>query len=883
MRTPRVITLALFSLSFLLVTIFNLTAADKRLVPEGKPGELVYIPYPVPITIDGDMSDWKNIERIRVDAGPYTSGDPKNNGAYEFSVCADKRNIYLLMTTADKRIIGGKHGSNYWNEDSFEFYFNFSGNLDAKEYTKGIVQVNVNATNLNITDHDALSCSGVRYIEEGYDVRGRAFKTADGWGCEIAVKLENNIEPYHGFTIGLQTQANGATEKDRDSKLIWSIYDTSDSSWKNPRVFGTGVFYEIGRTDVPVPKRQNLPKIVKRKIIPLDKLPTVRVNQVGYLPSEKKIAVVVSAEAKPLDWKLLDAAGKTVASGKTIPAGKDLSSGDPIHYADFSSFAKEGKGYVLSVGEASSFPFTISKGLYAPLEKDAMAYFYRSRIGIPLEAKYAGDAWARPAFFISDEAVKAADYPVFPQKDYVYRPYTLNAGKGWMDAGDYGKYVVNGGITLWTLMNAFERNPRLFPDGFLSIPENANGVPDILDEARWELEFFLGMQVPEGMSDSGMVHHKLHEKKWLPLPYKAPERTDDRYAMRPSTAATLNFSAATAQASRVFATYDKAFADRCLAASERAFAAAVAHPAVLFYYVPDDGGGDYDDAKVADEFFWAACELYLATGKTEYRDRVEKSVASREYYAVLSDANGPMYWGGTAGLGMLSLLSKKSDLNPATLKTIRGWIIAGADRYLAQERDEGYRAPFFEYQWGSNSSVLNKAIVLAYAYDLTGKAQYRDGVSSCLDYVLGRNALCKSFVSGYGSYPMFYPHHRWWADDPDAGYPPPPPGVLSGGPNAKPSDEAASFLEKKVAPAKRYADDARSYSTNEVAINWNAPLAWTVSWLDSTMNPDSPSRAKRGMGAGGGLALLFVSVLVIVGLASAAIAIALRRGKTKAK
>jgi endoglucanase len=881
MRPSRVVTLAFFSLSLISLTFSNLAAGEASLAPTGKPGELVYIPYPVKISIDGDVSDWKGVERIKVVDGPYTSGDLADNGEYEFSVCADKRNIYLLMTMPDKKIIAGKHGGNYWNEDSFEFYFNFSGNLDAKEYGKGIVQVNVNATNLSVNDPDALSCSGVRYIDEGYDVRGKAFKTADGWGAEIAVKLENNIEPYHGFTIGIQTQANGATIKDRDSKLIWSIYDTSDSSWKNPRVFGTGVFYEIGRTDVPEPKRQNLPKIVKRKVIPLDKLPTVRVNQVGYFPSGKKIAVAVSAEEKPLEWKLLDADGKAVATGKTVPAGKDLSSGDPIHYVDFSSYSKAGKGYVLSVGEAASFPFDIANDVYVPLAKDAMGYFYQSRIGIPLEAKYAGDAWARPAFFISDESIKALDYPVFPQKDYQERPYTLNAGKGWMDAGDYGKYVVNGGITLWTLMNAFERNPRVFPDGSLSMPENANAVPDILDEARWELEFFLGMQVPEGMRDSGMVHHKLHEKKWLPLPYKAPELTDDRFAMRPSTAATLNFAAATAQASRVFAPYDKTFAERCLAASERAFAAALAHPAVLFYYVPEDGGGDYDDMKVDDEFFWAASELFLATGKAEYAERVEKAVASREYYSTLSGANGPMYWGGTAGLGMLSLLSTKSDLDKSTMNTMREWLIAGADRYLLQEREDGYRAPFFEYQWGSNSSVLNKAIILAYAYDLTGKREYRDGVVSCLDYMLGRNALCKSFVSGYGEYPMYYPHHRWWADDPDAGYPAPPPGVLSGGPNEKPTDEATAFLEKKVARAKRYADDARSYSTNEIAINWNAPLAWTVSWLDSTMNPESPARVKRGLGLAGSLALLFASVLALAALAVAALRFA--KGKDGSK
>ncbi|HNY20697.1 MAG TPA: glycoside hydrolase family 9 protein [Treponemataceae bacterium] len=841
------------TVSLALCALSGLFAAPKYLAPEGKPGELVYIPYPVAITVDGDPSDWKDIERIPVETGPYLSGDLKDNGRYEFSICADKRNIYLLMTMADKKIIGGKHGRDFWNEDSFEIYFNLSGNLDAAEYGKGIVQINVNATNLKIDDPNALSLTGVRFAEEGYDVSGRAFKTADGWGIEIAIKLENNIEPYHGFTVGVQTQANGATVKDRDSKLIWSIYDTTDISWKNPRVFGTGVFFEVGKTDVPQPMRQNLPKVVKRKTIPLDKLPKVRVNQVGYFPNGPKLAALVSDSKDPLAWTLRDADGKTVASGKTIPAGNDLSSGDPIHYADFGNYRKAGKGYTLAIGEAVSFPFDIGADAYAGLSRDAMRYFYLSRIGIPLEAKYAGEAWARPAFFESDSSVKAIDYPVFPSREYSERPYTLNAGKGWMDAGDYGKYVVNGGISVWTLLNAYERDPGTFPDGSLGIPESGNGVPDVLDEVRWELEFMLGMQVPDGQSDAGMAHHKLHEKKWLPLPYKAPERTDDRFAMRPSTAATLNLAAAAAQAARVYAPVDKAFADRLLVASEKAWAAAKANPAKIFYYVSDDGGGDYDDAKVGDEFLWASCELWLTTGKGEYREYLEAALASGEYSSVMSAPNGPMSWGNTASLGMLSLLGRKSGLEPSVMKGLKSALVAGADRYLSQIRDEGYRAPFFEYEWGSNSGVLNKAILLAYAYDLTGKAKYRDAVSSCMDYVLGRNALCKSFVSGYGGYPMFYPHHRWWTDEESLGYPPPPPGVLSGGPNEKPTDDAAAFLAKKVARAKRYADDSRSYSTNEVAINWNAPLVWTSSWLDSRMD-------KGASGAGS----LFLAVLAVV-------------------
>lgn len=830
------------------------------LAPEGKPGELVYIPFPVEITVDGDPSEWDSVEKITVDTGPYTTGDPTDNGQFTFSVCADRRNIYLLMTMPDKRIIAGRHGPDFWNEDSFEIYFNFSGNLDAMEFTNGIVQININATNLKIDDLYGLSLSGVRFEEEGYYVFGKAFETEDGWGIEVGIKLENNIEPYHGFTIGLQTQANGATVKDRDSKLIWSIYDTSDISWKTPKLFGTGVFYEIGRTDKPEPQRKNIPKVVKRKTVPIDQLPKIRVNQTGYYPRAPKLAVMVSDRTDPLDFEIVDAEGTQVFTGKTLPKGEDTTSKDSIHHIDFSTFKKPGTGYVIKSEGKSSFPFDISGDIYTGLKTDALHYFYQNRLGTELAAEYAGETWARPAIFVSDEAVKAVDYPPTAKDPWPERDYILNAGKGWMDAGDFGKYIVNGGISVWTLLNLYERNPRAFPDGSMKIPEQGNGIPDILDEVRWEMEFFLGMQVPDGHPQAGLVHHKLHEKSWLPHPYRAPERTDDRYAMKPSTAATLNFAAACAQFARVYAPYDQAFADRCLAAAEKAWKAAVANPDLLFSMVGYDGGGDYDDAKIEDEFFWAACELFITTGNPKYRAAMDPFMKTPEFRNVLIEANTPFTWQSTAALGLLSLVTTKNKAEGSLIKLIRERIVIGADRYLDQLEAEGYPVPLLDFWWGSNSQVLNKMILMGYAYDQTGKEKYLYGMTRSMDYILGTNCNVKSFVSGHGEYPMFYPHHRLWANDETLGIPPPPPGAISGGPNQDSNDDGTAFFVKKVGRGRRYADDTRSYSSNEVAINWNAPLVWATAYIDEQLNPDSDT-PKAGRSPGGlGTRLLYAAL-----------------------
>ncbi|MBN1679085.1 MAG: hypothetical protein JW966_02255 [Anaerolineae bacterium] len=221
------------------------------LAPEQIPGEAVYIPFPVAITVDGDLADWEGVPMITVDKGPMISPDPAENGSFTFAVAADADYVYITMSMPDKNIIAGQHGSEYWNEDSLEFYLNVSDNVFSQVYTDGIYQININATNIGNTDPDALTLTGVRSQELA--VSGFVFETGDGWGFEASIPLEGLVEPGHGVEIGFQAQANGASSTDRNVKLIWSNADTGDSSWQNPGVFGRGLFFEIGQTEIPLP------------------------------------------------------------------------------------------------------------------------------------------------------------------------------------------------------------------------------------------------------------------------------------------------------------------------------------------------------------------------------------------------------------------------------------------------------------------------------------------------------------------------------------------------------------------------------------------------------------------------------------------------------
>ncbi len=570
----------------------------------------------------------------------------------------------------------------------------------------------------------------------------------------------------------------------------------------------------------------------------------IRLNQLGFLPQARKLAILPEASSRPLRWELRDSDGRQRAAGTTEVVGPDRWSGETVHRIDFSSFREPGEGLRLVVGDRSSRAFTVSHGTYGRLPVDALAFFYHQRAGTPIEARLVGATWARPAGHATESATCVSGRDPHGN-DWPGCDWTLDVRGGWYDAGDHGKYVVNGGISLWTLLNLHEVLPTAFPDGSAILPERGNGVPDLLDEARYQLEFMLRMQVPAGkrirvpvgvkrsttgmamreIDASGMVHHKVADERWTGIPMRPDQDPERRILFPPSTAATLNFAAVTAQCARIWKTLEPAFANRCLQASETAFTAARRNPEV--YAVADfPGSGGYGDEELSDEFFWAAAELSLTTDRSSYRDLVVASPILK------SGRVDEPSWPGTASLGVLSL-ARHAPPGSAWGRAI----VAAADRFLAERKDVGYAIPYAPekgYPWGSTSSLLNRSILLAVAHDSTGEQKYLDGVVDNLDFLLGRNPLDRSFVTGTGARPMLNPHHRFWANLPDQGFPGPPPGVVSGGPNSNSSPRADEPVgpPKGCAPQTCWVDDVGSFTTNEVAINWNAPLVWVTAWLD---------------------------------------------------
>ena len=592
--------------------------------------------------------------------------------------------------------------------------------------------------------------------------------------------------------------------------------------------------------------------------------PRVRVNQVGYLPNGPKNATVVTAETTPLPWQLRSATGAVVASGQSTPRGIDPASGQNVQTIDFSAHRTAGTGYTLVADGETSHPFDISGDLYRQLRSDALQFFYLQRSGIAIDGDLVGDEYARPAGHLGI-APNQGDTDVPCQAGVC--DYRLDVRGGWYDAGDHGKYVVNGGIATHQLLSTFERTKTAasadggvaLGDRTLRLPERGNDVPDILDEARWELEFLIRMQVPAGRPLAGMAHHKIHDRNWTGLPLAPEDDPQPRELHPPSTAATLNLAATTAQCARLYAPYDAAFAARCATVAKTAYAAAKAHPAIYASPADATGGGAYDDTNVTDEFYWAAAELYLTTGEQAY---LTDLTASPHHTGDVFDPRG-FGWQSVAALGRLDLATVPSGLPAAERTRIRASVTAAADRYLAVLRDQAYGLPMpgdaDSYFWGGNSNVLNNAVVLATAYDLTGQTGYRDGAVQAVDYLFGRNALNMSYVTGWGEQAARNQHSRIFGNQLDPSSPNPPVGSLAGGPNAALQDPFASQLLAGCAPMFCYVDDINSYSTNEVAINWNSALAWIASFLadqgDGAVAPRGTCRVEYvnyGTWAGGG-------------------------------
>ena len=533
----------------------------------------------------------------------------------------------------------------------------------------------------------------------------------------------------------------------------------------------------------------------------------------GYLPGRPMQATLVWDGGDPVDFAVRDRADTVVHNGRSQPwpTRPEPTSGLRVHVLDFTGLAAQGAGYRIEAAGHSSHPFSVGHQLYAPLARDAVRFFTLMRCGTAIDHP----GYERPAGHLGDRSVPT----VAGAGD---RRYDVSGG--WYDAGDFGKYVTSGAIAAWQLLSTLDLLGASASDGASSSDgagdsDGAGAVRDsVVGECRWQLDWLLRMQVPAGEPLAGMAFHRVHGTEWPPLPCWPHEDPTTRVLHPPSTAATLHLAAAAAHGARLLQAIDGGYASRLLAAARTAYDAAHRHPALI---APDDqgrfGGGPYGDDDLSDDFYWAAAELWLATGEDRYL---------AEYPA---DAFDP------AGFDF-NRVAAPAQLDLALAGGIgHDRILRAADRLLDLQARQPWGQPYAPadgWDWGSNGRILNNLVVLAVAHLVSDDPGYHDAVAAGMDYLLGRNALGQSYITGYGVDFTRHQRTRQFGHSLDPAFPPPPPGAVAGGANSKPVE--GFFYDPRLLglpPQCCYLDEPTSEVTNDVCIRWNAPLAWVATYL----------------------------------------------------
>ena len=532
--------------------------------------------------------------------------------------------------------------------------------------------------------------------------------------------------------------------------------------------------------------------------------PAFKVDQLGFKPDAEKIALVTGypeslAVYAGNTYQLIDAeTGDVVHTGSlTMVRAHDLSySGEQILQADFTAFTGEGRYFLRAEGIADSTAFTIGENVYDELLASTLRYFYYQRANTPITAEY-GQGFTRADMTPKDFAAPL-DYD---------RSITVDVSGGWYDAGDVGKYVSPGATAANTLLWTYLLFPDCFPDGQSNIPESGNGVPDILDEVRYELDFLLKMQD----SQSGGFYIKVKSRS-------ENDGDGDRTVWvgdgsRCITNATADCTAVLAFASTIFRPFDAGYADRLLTAAERGWAYIEQNPNV---YVVTNYSGENN----ASSAFWASAAVYYASGNESAHQWFLANYPNH-FSSLAMSGNGHNV--GNMGIyGYYTyLLCEEQDENAVKqiVKRYGHWKRSVVNRWKANPWKIAIGPTSF--WWGSFNIILGNAQDLYIGEALLGNdpATAQQISQDAVHFILGRNAVRKCFITGMGEDPIHCTFSNIWFGDAPEGV---PAGYMPGGVNAYNGGIISRF------PLKCYFDSSMDWFTNENAVYWNAVMVFNA-------------------------------------------------------
>lgn len=565
--------------------------------------------------------------------------------------------------------------------------------------------------------------------------------------------------------------------------------------------------------------------------------PAIHYDHIGYGCKEKKIFFSKGTGSFIIENSI----GENVFEGKLGESRYCEYTGENLSVGEFTDVQVPGSYRVILKDElgkvcAESEIFEIADGLLESQLKANIKSFFYQRTGVELPKELAGE-WARPAAHF-DNAIK-----FHPSMN---RDGLWDAHGGWYDAGDYGKYIVNGGVSVATLLLACEMNSDATFVGGKNFKSTFEQPFSLKGEIQFELEFFLRMQ-----DHDGGVFFKVTPEHWDG--FMTPVESDSvqkRMILGKSTSSTLNFAGVMAQAHRVYAGSDMRFATRCLAASLRAYEWACGNPAVEWPH-NTEGSGGYGDEFVGDEFFWARAMLFRSLQEILKSENLNETIALQLGFASAAEIqkmlnalryelpadmekNPPklgLDWRDTQNLGWIALamMDDSSDKESMALRSkAREALEETAEKIMNLQDEDPYSLSIRKFIWGSNGDIANHALTLLVVYGWKQDRKLVDYALEQIHFIYGRNPVNVSFVTGSAWSSPIYPHHRICHSD---GVEKPIPGLLVGGINSDRQDLHRQASYPSEFPGHSYTDERCSFASNETAINWNSPLTAVLARL----------------------------------------------------
>lgn len=536
--------------------------------------------------------------------------------------------------------------------------------------------------------------------------------------------------------------------------------------------------------------------------------PFIAVNLVGYNMDDPKHALLVNSQASA--FEITDEQGTEIFYSGTVEETfmPDEITGDTTALIDFSDFEMEGEFLIRVDADTEIAPQKISIGndIYKSSCLTSIQSYYYHRCGTPVQN---GKPW-------NHDGCHKEDARFFDDNE---RHQDVTGG--WHDAGDYGKFSINTALSSGLLLYLYEMRPDRFTDGQLDIPEAGNGVPDLLDEVKWALEWLMKMQ-----DDNGGIFHKVVQKEWIGefLPQEDP---GERYIFEVTSTSTAGFAAVAALGARLYEEFDSEFSAELENAALAAWHFLQEEPDIVpaggFKNPPDVKGGEYGDEFDIDERLWAAAEIYRLTGQDNYLEYFTEN-----YQELLYGDIPPLSWRDFHTMALSAFLnSEATEAYTAHQEFVLEELEEHADRLLQRTYDNSYNTLLKEdeHYWGSASANLGYTYLLIQLYEKTGDREYYKKALDQLHYTLGRNPFNQTFLTGIGEAPVQQPYHQFSmelnASDPV-------PGMMVGGPNSYLPDHEQQISSY---PGKSYTDKKENFRVNETAINFTAIFAYVAGYF----------------------------------------------------